>query len=187
MTVEEQTKKYYAQYDTRNGELYKAEVRCLSDFIDNIEITQEVYDNLEQYMYSDGEIVLNPNYDALQLQKAKEEKLAEALDKANDFEQNGTVEYKNCEFEMSVSNQNNLRNTEEALIALERESTNWLDKNDELVELTIEDIKYIRLNLILARIQKLWLNDYPNFKAQIESATTKAEVEAIVIDYNSAE
>ena len=117
------------------------------------------------------------------LQIAKENKYDEALEKAYDYEQNGTVEYKNCIFEMSITNRNNLRDTVEALTVLGETETTWNDKNDELVTLTIEDIQYIRLNLILGAIQKLWIVDYPQYKQAIEEAETVEEVEAIEINY----
>ena len=125
--------------------------------------------------------------DARELVNAKRDKQNEALYKANDFEQNGLVEHKNCVFEMSLSNRQNLKDTEEALIALGQETTYWNDKNDELVELTIEDISYIRLNLILASIRKLWLESYPGYLEAIQNATTKEEVEAIEINYTNEE
>lgn len=111
-------------------------------------------------------------------------KLDEALAKAYDYEQGGTVEHKNCIFEMSLSNQNNLRNTQEALEKTGQDETTWNDKNDELVTLTLEDIQYIRLNLILGAIQKLWIVDYPNYKSQILEAQTIEELEAIEISYD---
>ena len=117
------------------------------------------------------------------LQIAKENKYSEALDKAYNFEQNGSVEYKNCVFEMSLSNRNNLDNTQEALEKSGQTETTWNDKNDELITLTVDDIQYIRLNLILGRIQQLWISDYPSYKQQIEQATTVKEVEAIEIVY----
>ncbi len=119
------------------------------------------------------------------LQQAKEVKFNEALSKAYDYEQNGTIEHKNCIFEMSLSNRQNLKDTEEALIALGEDSTPWNDKNDEIIELSIQDIQYIRLNLILSAIRTLWIEKYPNYKAQIELASTIEEVNAIDINYST--
>jgi len=118
------------------------------------------------------------------LREAKDTKYQEALQKAYSFQQEGTVEYKNCVFEMSDSNRKNLSDTEEALKLMGEDSTIWNDKDDNLVTLTIEDIQYIRLNLILSRIQKLWIEQYPAYKEQIEEASTIEEVESIIIDYS---
>lgn len=121
--------------------------------------------------------------DERELKTAKEAKYNEALSKAYDYEENGTVEHKNCVFEMSLKNRDNLRDTVEALTTTGQTETTWNDKNDNLVILTLEDIQYIRLNLILGRIQKLWITQYPEYLTAIEEATTVEEVEAIEIDY----
>lgn len=141
-------------------------------------------------MYTDDfniigdEAVLDPNYKTEQLAKAKADKLSEIDLKAKDYEQNRTVEYKNCLFEMSDSNRKNLSDTQEALTLQGLTSTQWNSKDDTLVELTIEDIQNIRLNLILGEIQKLWLVKQPYYKNLVEQATTLDELNAINIDYN---
>lgn len=113
----------------------------------------------------------------------KQKKYDEALQKANEYQQNGSVEYKNCVFEMSDSNRKNLSDTEEALKLMGETETTWLDKDDNYVVLSVEDIQYIRLNLILAEIQKLWITKYPYYKELITNASTIEEVNAIEIDY----
>ena len=50
----------------------KGQVKCLNDDILNIEVTEEVYNDFERYIYQNGELVLNPNYEAEQEQKEKE-------------------------------------------------------------------------------------------------------------------
>jgi hypothetical protein len=37
-----------------------------------IEVTEEIYNDIEKYIYKDGEIVINPNYEAEQEQKERE-------------------------------------------------------------------------------------------------------------------
>ena len=122
-------------------------------------------------------------YVAEKLQEAKQAKYTEALEKAYKHQQNGTVEHKNCIFEMSDSNRKNLSDTEEALKLQGLEETTWLDKDDNYVILTVDDIQYIRLNLILAAIQKLWIKDYPTYKQRIAEAKTIDSVNKIVIHY----
>lgn len=39
---------------------------------DNIEIAEEVYNNLDKYIYRDGEIILDPDYETKQAQKERE-------------------------------------------------------------------------------------------------------------------
>ena len=149
-----------------------------------IEITEEVYNSLDRYIWDGESVILDPDYDNKQLERAKQLKYDLSLALAYEYQQNGIVEYKNCEFEMSDSNRKNLSDTEEALKLMGQESTIWNDKEDNLVELTVEDIQYIRLNLILSEIQKLWIVKYPYYKGLIEAAKTVEEVESIVIDYS---
>jgi hypothetical protein len=48
----------------------KGQARLLN--AENIEVSQDIYDESEKYIYQDGEIILNPNYEAEQAQKEKE-------------------------------------------------------------------------------------------------------------------
>lgn len=134
----------------------------------------------------DGEAVdraQDADYIAEQLAKAKEAKQEENLKKAKEYEQTGTVEYKNCLFEMSDSNRKNLSDTQEALVLMGKSSTEWNSKEDTVVTLTVEDIQFVRLNLILQTIQKIWIEDYPNYKSLIDKATTLEELNNIIINY----
>ena len=148
----------------------------------------KIEETQDEYVIKGDEYILKDDaYIAEKLAEAKEAKIAEALEKANFYQQNGVVEHKNCVFEMSDSNRKNLSDTEEALKLQGIEETTWLDKDDNYVTLTVDDIQYIRLNLILAAIQKLWIVDYPQYKELIEAAETIEEVEAIEIVYPVAE
>ena len=46
--------------------------KLLDSNVLNIEVEEEFYNDIEKYIYQDGEIVLNPNYEAEQEQKEKE-------------------------------------------------------------------------------------------------------------------
>lgn len=57
----------------RDGKINgKGQVKCLSTDVLNVEVSFEIYNDLERYIYQDGEIVLNPNYEAEQELKEKE-------------------------------------------------------------------------------------------------------------------
>lgn len=171
-------------YTIQNNNLLMADnEQALSRYYDDVKILPSDY-NAQKYNIIDNELVLNHDYENELLEETRANKLDEALAKAYDFEQNGSVEYKNCVFEMSLSNRHNLDNTQEALEKSGKTETPWNDKNDELVTLTLEDVQYIRLNLILGRIKKLWITDYPKYKNQILSAETVEELEQIEINYN---
>lgn len=64
--------KYYAIYNSTNDTLTKAQVKCLNADCVNIEVSKDVYDNLDRYIYQDGLIVENPNYEEEQAQKERE-------------------------------------------------------------------------------------------------------------------
>ena len=48
------------------------QVPQLTEDVINVEITEEVYNNIDRYMWDGNEIVLNPNYEEEQRQKERE-------------------------------------------------------------------------------------------------------------------
>lgn len=62
---------YYIQVKDKNI-IGKGQVKCLNEEVENIEVSKDVYDNLDRYIYQDGEIVENPNYEEEQKQKERE-------------------------------------------------------------------------------------------------------------------
>jgi len=48
------------------------QVECLNSEIQNIEITEEVYNNIDHYIWDGSEIILDPDYDEKQRQKEQE-------------------------------------------------------------------------------------------------------------------
>ena len=46
--------------------------RQLTEGVQNIEVTEEIFNDIEKYIYSEGEIIPNPNYDAEQAMKESE-------------------------------------------------------------------------------------------------------------------
>lgn len=59
----------YIQNDKING---IGQAKCLSEEITNIVVTDEVYNDIERYIYQDGKIILNPNYETEQQAKEQE-------------------------------------------------------------------------------------------------------------------
>ena len=64
--------KYYAIYNKETKQLSKAQVKCLNAECINIEITKKVFENFEQYIYQNGEIIIDLDYEAKQEAKEKE-------------------------------------------------------------------------------------------------------------------
>ena len=62
MHIEEWGNKMYYAF-IENGKLNGGgECRCLTNGVENIEISQEVFDNIQKYKYENGEIVINEDY-----------------------------------------------------------------------------------------------------------------------------
>ena len=77
-----------------NGE---GQVKCLNENILNIEVDFDVYNNIEKYIYLNGEIVLNPNYEQEQAQKERE-RIAKLFLTGADVER-GIYQAKGMDFE----------------------------------------------------------------------------------------
>ena len=41
----------------------KAQCKCLNDDILNFEVPKDIYDNYEKYIFKDGKIILEPDYE----------------------------------------------------------------------------------------------------------------------------
>lgn len=63
---------YYAHINTIDNLIGKGECPISGDNIVCIEISEEVYNNIDHYIYENGEVILNPNYEEEQAQKEKE-------------------------------------------------------------------------------------------------------------------
>lgn len=59
----------YYVFITNNEINGKGQCECTGEDTFSIEITEEVYNNLDHYIYSNGEIILNPNYEQEQAEK----------------------------------------------------------------------------------------------------------------------
>lgn len=56
-----------------NGEIFgRGQARIVNPEVESIEVSQEVYDNYKMYIYQDGEIILDPDYEEKQEQRRRE-------------------------------------------------------------------------------------------------------------------
>ena len=62
---------------------------CLNDEIKNVEISKEIYDNIDKYIYVEEEIVLDPDYEEKQAQKEQERINALSMTRSDFFD--GTI------------------------------------------------------------------------------------------------
>lgn len=74
---------YYA-FITNNKINGKGQCECTGDDTFSVEVTEEIYNNLDHYIYSNGEIILNPNYEQEKAQK-ESERIGELTMTALDF------------------------------------------------------------------------------------------------------
>lgn len=62
---------YYAFIENNkiNG---TGQCRCLNENVTNLEVSEEIYNNIDHYIFQNGELILNPNYEEEQAQKERE-------------------------------------------------------------------------------------------------------------------
>lgn len=55
----------------------KTQMQCTNADVINIEVTKEIYDESDKYIYQNGEIILDPDYEEKQEIKRKQERIEE--------------------------------------------------------------------------------------------------------------
>lgn len=59
----------FVQNEKING---KGQCKCLNDDVLNFEVSEDIYNNSEKYIFKDGQIVLDPDYEEKEKQKERE-------------------------------------------------------------------------------------------------------------------
>ena len=156
----------------------KGQCPCSADNLECIEISEEVYNNLEQYIYSDGQIVVNPEWDNIQLEKAKTDKIA-LNDELRDRALLGGVTYQNVLFDSDTDQKVNLLAT--VGMMSDEDTITWYGMDNQGLLCTKTDLMAIG-GLITELHAYCWgMNAY--IKEQIQNAATIEELEEIEIDY----
>lgn len=136
------------------------------------------------YIIDNDKLIVNPNYANEKLEKAKEEKLNEALIGAKSFIENeACYQYdENNSIEATDGNIGKLTAYALGFQAGLYEQVEWTSKEDNVITLNQEDL--LRALAGLGQIQSsVWNTQYVNFKTQIEEAQTAADVYSIEIIY----
>ena len=159
--------------------------RQLTQGVLNIEVSKEVYDDIERYIWNGEEVVLDPDYEARELEKAKEEKRQEADFKAKEFLEGGNALYElNEEFHIEASKEN-MNTFATAAIAIEKgliPHQEWTSKEDNVLRLTGEQC--LEISCGIGAIQSnVWNTQYIGYSDKIKKAKTLKALEKIVIDY----
>ena len=166
-----------------------------------IEETQTALYALEPWEILEGETVIDNSqaYHAEQLASAKAAKIQEASDKAFEYRnKTGLISFDGrpvalplAEGETTLTVHTELLNQDDMfqrVVGFQQgiftEDQIYNTKEDIPVYINAQEAQAIYF-AIVARAQKLWVEDYMTYRSMIEACTTPAEVNAIVIDYDS--
>lgn len=157
----------------------KGQCPCSGDNLECVEISEEVYNNLEQYIWNGTEIVINPNYDNILLEQAKSDKIA-LNDGLRDTALLSGVEYQNVLFDSDTDQKVNLLATVNMMS--DTDTITWYGMDNQGLLCTKTDLMAIG-GLITELHSYCWnLNAY--IKEQINNAQTMAELDEIEINYD---
>ena len=177
---------YYAfiENDKING---KGQCPQLTQGVISFEITEEVYNDLDRYMWDGTDIVLNPNYDEEQLTIAKQEKYTEANIKAFEYLESGEAVFTYEEGKSIEATDGNIAKLGLALVnfILTQDYTStieWNTKENENVQLNAGQLQVIVAGLQAIQ-SEVWTVKFPAYNLEISEAETIEEVNAIEIDY----
>ena len=152
---------------------------CSGENVICIEVTEEIYNDYKKYIYSDGQIVINPNWDNIQLEKAKTDKIA-LNDELRDSALLGGVTYQNVLFDSDTDQKVNLLAT--VGMMSDEDTITWYGMDNQGLLCTKTDLMTIG-GLITELHSYCWgMNAY--IKEQISEAQTLEELENIEINYD---
>lgn len=174
---------YYAHINITTNEIIDiTQCKYLNDDIKNIEVTQEVFDNAKKYIFINGEIILNPDYDNELLNQAKESKISKINESKEQAFKSGII-FKNEHFDCDDRAQDRTGNRLLLLQAMPVETLEWLDYNYKPVVLTSTEFQHL-CAAIFERIQFIEFKTGELFDA-VNAAQTLEELEAVEITYTA--
>lgn len=173
---------YYIIYN--NTEIFTAErAQALTNlYPDYIPQVLPADYNSEKYIVVDGELVLNPDYDSLILDRAKVNKITEN-DTARDTALNGGVVYRDVLFDSDTDQKANLL----AIVFMmgDEDTITWYGKDNQPLECTKEDL--VNIGGLITALHSFCWNKNAEIKAEITNAETVDEVEEIEINYATSD
>lgn len=170
---------YYAIYNTKDKILGKSQCECSGEYTVCIPITSDIYNNFEQYIYSNGEIIINPEWDNIQLDNAKESKIAEN-DTVRDKKLLEGVTYSNVLFDSDNEQKINL--LAKYSMMSDTDTVVWYGMDNQPLLCTKDDLMAIG-QLIETLHTFCWENN-AYIKEQIAQAKTIEQLEEIDISYD---
>lgn len=170
--------KYYAIYNSTNETLTKAQVKCLNTDCVNIEVSKDIYDNLDCYVYDNGEIVENPCYKQIQLELKKQELIL-----LNDIERDKKLEegiiYNNILFDSDTDQKVNLLAMYNTMN--EADTIQWYGLDNQGLLCTKSDL--FEIGKLITELHCYCWNNNAYIKEQIANAETMEDLEKISVKY----
>ena len=152
---------------------------CSGENVICIEVTEEIYNNYKKYIYSDGQIVINPDWDNIQLEKAKTDKIT-LNDELRDMALVSGVTYKDVLFDSDTDQKVNLLAT--VNILPDGDSIVWYGMDNKGLLCNKEDL--MNIGYLITQLHTYCWTHNAEIKQAIEQATTLEELEGIEINYD---
>lgn len=175
--------KYYAHINSKNM-LIGIDMAILSSDeynssnIQNIEVSEDVYAERDKYIYSDGKIILNPEYSTIELNNKKEELIAEN-DRLRDEKLLEGVTYNNVLFDSDTDQKTNLLATYQMLS--DEDTITWYGKDNNALLCTKQDL--LAIGKLIVQLHSYCWNMNAYIKEQIGNAKKIEELLNIKVFY----
>lgn len=157
---------------------YKGQLPCDNSDYECIEVAKDIYDNYQDYIYSDGEIILNPNLDKIKLDKAKEDKIA-LNDELRDTALLSGVEYQGVLFDSDTDQKTNIIG--KVMTMSDTDTVVWYGMDNTALLCTKTDL--LAIGGLITELHSFCWNNNAYIKEQIDNAETIEDVENIEISY----
>lgn len=144
-----------------------------------ISVSKDVYDNYEDYIYSNGEIIINPELDKIRLDNAKADKVR-LNDELRDRALLQGVEYQDVLFDSDTDQKVNLLAT--VGMMSDTDTITWFGMDNTALLCTKADL--VAIGGLITELHSFCWNNNAYIKEQIANAETVEDVEAIEINYN---
>lgn len=136
------------------------------------------------YIYDNGEVITNPNYEEDKFAQAKAEKYAENDTKASEArygkEFTVTIQEQECVFDTKPTTQADLL-TAFAVCSTGSTYDGWVTNNGVELDLTLEDVALISATF---KAESDVYHQWNEYKQAIDSAKSIKEIERIIINYD---
>ena len=168
---------YYAfiENNTING---RGECRQLTEGVLNYEVSEYIYNNIEDYIWNGEDVVIDPELNSKKLEKAKEAKIEEN-DTKRDIALNNGVTYREVLFDSDTDQKVNLLATVSTIG--DEETIVWYGMDNQPLECTKEDL--VNIGGLITSLHSFCWNKNAEIKNQIAEAHSLEDVEAIEINY----